>query len=128
MIDYVVRKEFDCVLEGDVFYSPFEIFNLYLSITVQNIVLDPKLNSGKNIKIKFNCMNSKWVQTIDADPKIEYGCYTLARHFLDSDTSKYPHHRFLPISVTNTDKRIGSGEQKTVFEEAVDVFKSFEDY
>ena len=41
IIDYVIRTEFDCHLRGDVFYTPFEILNLYLSITIQTVILDP---------------------------------------------------------------------------------------
>lgn len=66
IIDYVVRTEFDCHLKGDVFFTPFEILNLHLAITVQTVVLDPKDNDGKRISIKFNCMSSEKVTTIDA--------------------------------------------------------------
>jgi len=98
-MDFVVRKELDCVLEGDVFYTPFEIFNLYLSITVQTIVLDPKKNEGKNIHIKFNCMKTDKVSTIDTGSSLDFGTYTLANYFLDSDCSNSANHRYIPISV-----------------------------
>lgn len=66
IIDYVVRTEFDCHLKGDVLFTPFEILNLHLAITVQTVVLNPKDNEGKRISIKFNCMGSDKVTTIDA--------------------------------------------------------------
>ena len=102
----MVRKEFECNLGGDVFLTPFEIFNLYLSITVQSIVLDPNQNDGKNINIKFNCMNTEKVSTIDTGEHIDYGSYTLASHFLDSDYSKTASHRFSQISVVHPGERI----------------------
>lgn len=61
MIDFVIRQDFVCNLVGDVFYTPFEIINLYLTVTIQTVVLDPKENNGKRIDIKFNCMTSKEV-------------------------------------------------------------------
>lgn len=94
VFDYVIRTEFDCVLDGDVFFTPFEIFNLYLSITVQSILLNPNLNEGKNIQIKFNCMNSDQVDIVKASDSLEYGSYTLANYFLDSDVTDTSKHRF----------------------------------
>lgn len=61
MIDFVIRQDFVCNLAGDVFYTPFEIINLYLTVTIQSIVLEPKENDGKRIDIKFNCMTSQEV-------------------------------------------------------------------
>jgi hypothetical protein len=107
IIDFVMRTEFECNLEGDVFYTPFEMLNLYLSVTVQTLILDPKQNDGKIIHIKFNCMNSDKVTTIDAGSKLEHGTYALAEYFLDSDYTNSPNHRFLPVSVSNPDEKIG---------------------
>jgi hypothetical protein len=59
MVDFVIRQDFVCNLAGDVFYTPFEIINLYLTVTIQSVVLDPKENNGKRIDLKFNCMTSK---------------------------------------------------------------------
>jgi hypothetical protein len=42
MIDFVIRQDFVCNLAGDVFYTPFEIINLYLTVTIQSVVLEPK--------------------------------------------------------------------------------------
>jgi hypothetical protein len=36
----VARSEFKCSLERDVFYTPFEIFDICLSVTVQALVLE----------------------------------------------------------------------------------------
>lgn len=58
IVDFVIRQDFVCNLEGDVFYTPFEIINLYLTVTIQSVVLDPKENNGRRIDIKFNCMNT----------------------------------------------------------------------
>lgn len=57
-MDFVVRQNFTCNLVGDVFFTPFEVINLYISITIQSVVLNPKDNDGKQIDIKFNCMKS----------------------------------------------------------------------
>ena len=115
--DYVIRTEFDCNLKGDVFLTPFEIFNLFLSITVQTVVLDPKLNNGKTIHIKFNCMNSEKVEIIDSASALDYGSYTLASHFLDSDVTNSAKNRFKKIDVLNPDERIGEKEKKKKKEE-----------
>ena len=105
ILDYVIRTEFSCNLSGDVLFTPFEIFNLYLSITIQTIVLDPKKNNGRNVHIKFNCMNSDRVSIIDANDCIDYGSYTLASYFLDADMTNQANHRFWHIQVTDPEKR-----------------------
>jgi hypothetical protein len=84
MIDFVIRQDFVCNLEGDVFYTPFEIINLYLTVTIQSVVLDPKENDGRRIDIKFNCMTSKDVVLLSHSENCKLGNYQLARHFLDS--------------------------------------------
>jgi hypothetical protein len=70
IITFVVRKDFSCNLEGDVFCTPFEIINLYFTITIHSVVLEPKEEKKPkpkpkgleekvgNIIIKFNCMTS----------------------------------------------------------------------
>ncbi len=58
-MDFVVRQNFTCNLVGDVFYTPFEVINLYLTTTIQSVNLNPKDNGGKKIVIKFNCMKSE---------------------------------------------------------------------
>ena len=92
--------------------TPFEIFNLYLSITVQTVVLDPSLNNGKAIHIKFNCMNSDKVEIIDSGSSLDYGSYTMAGYFLDSDVTNSAKNRFNKISVRTPDERIGVNEKK----------------
>ena len=111
-MDYVVRTEFDCNLTGDVFLTPFEIFNLHLTITVNTIVLEPKHNNGRNVHIKFNCMSSDLVSTIDSAPNLEYGTYALASYFLDSDYTNASNHRFNHISVLHPDDKITIKEKK----------------
>ena len=101
IFDYVIRTEFSCKLSGDVLFTPFEVFNLYLSTTVQTIVLDPRQNNGKNIHIKFNCMNSERVSLIDAAQNLDYGSYTLAGYYLDGDMTNSANHRFCHIQVTD---------------------------
>lgn len=84
MIDFVIRQDFVCNLKGDVFYTPFEIINLYLTITIQSVVLDPKENQGRRIDIKFNCMSSKEVVLLGHSENCMFGNYQLAKYFLDT--------------------------------------------
>lgn len=42
MIDFTVRQEFNCYVKGDVFFTPFEIIYLYLTITIQTVHLNTK--------------------------------------------------------------------------------------
>ena len=104
-IDYVVRTQFDCHLTGDVVYTPFEILNLTLSVTVQSVILNPKLNNGKKILVKFNCMSSNFVTTIDSFD-CTFGTYNLADYFLDSDYTNKALDRFSPISVMDPELKI----------------------
>jgi hypothetical protein len=61
-VEFVVRMDFNCQLEGDVFYTPFEIINLYLTITVQTLILNPRRSEEfkheKRVDVKFNVMRS----------------------------------------------------------------------
>ena len=127
IIDYVVRTEFDCHLQGDVFLTPFEIINLHLSITIQTVVLDPKLNDGRRINIKFNCMNSDKVTTIDSTTDCEFGTYSLADYYLDSDYSNSSHHRFLPISVLDPEKKKNTKNKKVKTEKEGSESKQMEE-
>ena len=90
----MVRKDFVCSLKGDVFYTPFEIINLYLTITIQTVVLDGKNNNGKRIDVKFNCMNSDDVSLISYGDKCSLGNYELAKHFL---AAKYSNSEKTPF-------------------------------
>lgn len=83
-VDYVIRQNFTCTLEGDVLYTPFEVINLYLSATVQSVALEPKNNGGKRIEIKFNCMDTKKTKIIDSSSTCYFGNYTLAKYYLSS--------------------------------------------
>jgi hypothetical protein len=67
-----------CNLEGDVFYTPFEIINLYLTVTIHSVFLDPKENDGRRIDIKFNCMTSKDSLRLSYSENCKLGNYDLA--------------------------------------------------
>ena len=95
----MVRQQFTCNLLGDVFYTPFEIINLYLSLTIQSIVLDPKKNDGKRIDIKFNCMSSDSVSLISHGEKLNIGDYSMATFFLEGRYSNSDKNPYEPISV-----------------------------
>lgn len=45
-LDFVIRKDFIAEIVGNVFYTPFEIISLFLTATLQTLVLDPKQNRG----------------------------------------------------------------------------------
>jgi hypothetical protein len=78
MIDFVIRQDFVCNLEGDVFYTPFEIINLYLTVTIHSVILDPNENDGRDIIIKFNCMTSKDALLLSYSEDCKLGNYDLA--------------------------------------------------
>ena len=71
-------------MNGDVFFTPFEIIDLYLTITIQSVVLNPDLNKGERIDIKFNCMSSDFVTEISHSDNCKLGNYVLSRNFIDS--------------------------------------------
>jgi hypothetical protein len=78
MIDFVIRQNFVCNLEGDVFYAPFGIINLYLIVTIHSVFLDPKENDGRRIDIKFNCMTSTKTLLLSYSANCKLGNYDLA--------------------------------------------------
>lgn len=59
MVDFTVRQEFTCYIKGDVFFTPFEIVNLYLTVTIQTVHLGMVQSENKKVDIKFNCMTHK---------------------------------------------------------------------
>jgi len=83
MIDFTIRQEFTCYVKGDVFFTPFEIIYLYLTITIQTVHLNASEKDGKKIDIKFNCMTHKDAQLISRGEKTHHGLFTLANNFLD---------------------------------------------
>jgi hypothetical protein len=107
-ITYVIRTEFQCSLDGNVFCTPFELFDLFLSITVQTVVLEDESTTTKSepIRLRFNCMKSNEFRTIHTDSTCDYGTYSLAPYFLNSDVSNCPNHRFLPISMLDPTNQI----------------------
>lgn len=100
----MIRQDFMCNLVGDVFYTPFEVINLYLTITIQSIPLDPKLNNGRRIDIKFNCMQSDEVSLINHGEKVHLGNYNLANYFLSAKYTNNDKIPYKPISVWNKDE------------------------
>lgn len=120
MIDFVVRQDFNCTLVGDVFYTPFEILNLYLTITVQSVVLDPKENDGQRIDIKFNSMRSDEVMLISHSENCAFGNYTLAKYFFDSKYKNSEKNPFPPISVLHRDRNNDEQPKKPKKKENLD--------
>lgn len=57
-------------------------------------------------------MNSEKVEIIDSGSALDYGSYTLASYFLDSDVTNSAKNRFKKIDVWNPDERIGQKESK----------------
>lgn len=57
-------------------------------------------------------MNSDNVTTIDSTTDCEFGTYSLADYYLDSDYSNSSHHRFLPISVLHPEKKLAEKKKK----------------
>ena len=96
-MDFVVRQDFKCILDGDVFYTPFEFISLYLTITIQSLPLDPRHNNGRRVDIKFNCMTSREVMLISHSEKVNLGHYSLARHYLDAKYTNSIEIPFGPI-------------------------------
>jgi hypothetical protein len=87
-----------------VFLTPFEVINLYLTITFQTVTLDPKDNNGSKIDIKFNCMNSEKAVLITHGEKTSLGLYSMATHFLGVKFTNKDKNPYKPISVFNTKK------------------------
>jgi hypothetical protein len=77
-VDFVIRKSFTCELVGEVFYTPFEILNLFLTIKVLPVVLDPNQNDDRKINIKFNCMDTNKFIVLDHTNKTTFGSYEIA--------------------------------------------------
>jgi hypothetical protein len=102
-VEFVVRMDFNCQLEGDVFYTPFEIINLYLTVTVQTLVLNPRRTEEhqheKRVDVKFNVMRSSEVMMLGWGEKCNFASYQLAHYFLDSRYTNSPKNPFKPISV-----------------------------
>mgnify|MGYP000191599508 CR=1 FL=1 len=90
---------------GDVFYTPFEVINLYLTITIQTIPLDPKDNGGKKIDIKFNCMGNDNALPISHGDKISIGLYSLATYFMAAKYTNKDKNPYNTISVLNPEEK-----------------------
>lgn len=111
LIDFVIRQDFTCNLVGDVFYTPFEVINLYLTITIQSIPLDPKQNDGRRIDIKFNCMQSDDVSLISHGEKVNLGNYNLASYFLSAKYSNSDKNPYKAISIWNKDEDVDESKE-----------------
>ena len=90
----MVRQDFKCVLDGDVFYTPFEFINLYLTVTVQSLSLDPRHNNGRRVDIKFNCMTCDEIRLISHGDKVGTNNYNLAKRYL---ATKYTNNVTIPF-------------------------------
>lgn len=89
---------------GDVFLTPFEVINLYLTITFQSVTLDPKENENKKIDIKFNCMTSDNAVLISHGDKTSLGLYSMATHFLGAKYTNKDKNPYQRISVIEGNK------------------------
>ena len=82
---YTIRKLFSTRISSDVFWYPFEIANLILSITVQSVTVKTRKH---NCTVKFNLMDHP-----DTDLKISYsesgtfGNYDLAEALVSAEYS-----------------------------------------
>ena len=58
-VKFVVKKIFKLYLDSEVFFTPFEVINGILEVTVQSVTLKqyPYKNSKKDWKIEFNLQN-----------------------------------------------------------------------
>ena len=89
---------------GDVFFTPFEIVNLYLTITIQTIHLEPAEKGGKKVDIKFNCMTHKDAMLINHGEKCSHGLYSLANNFIGMKFTNVDVNPFKKISFFEDDE------------------------
>lgn len=94
-----MRQDFNCFIVGNVFYTPFEIINYYLTITIQTVPLNPRNNNGKRIDIKFNCMSNKDAMLISYGDKCHHGLYSLAHHYIGAKYTQQDINPYHPISI-----------------------------
>ena len=52
------------------------------------------------------------METIDSGSSLDYGSYTMAGYFLDSDVTNSAKNRFKKINVRTPEERIGVNEKK----------------
>ena len=72
-------------------------------------------------------MNSEKVEVLDSGSSLDYGSYTMAGFFLDSDVNNSAKHRFKEIDVWNPDYRIGENEKKKKKKEVLEPRKAKEE-
>lgn len=74
-VRFTIRKMFSAAIDSDVFFTPFEIINLILSITVQPFKIG-------DAAIKINLMDLKFYKSpfnkISYTEDCDYGNYGLA--------------------------------------------------
>ena len=54
LINFTIRKQFKCKIDSDIFWTPFEIVNVILSVTLHSI--SGNMN-GRKYTVKFNTMD-----------------------------------------------------------------------
>lgn len=105
IITFVIRQRFGTHLKGNVFLTPFETLDMYMSVTVQSIHLPPRNRQGPKIRIKFNCMDSSEVDVLGHGEDLSFGNYRIASYFMEARYTQSRKNPFKPIAY------IGNNEQ-----------------
>lgn len=89
----MVRRFFDCQLEGELKYSPFELINLYLCLTFQPVHI-PEDENQEKVTIRFNCMDTQDYMKVNHSEDCTFGNYDLSEKLIDA---KYTNDAIIPF-------------------------------
>jgi hypothetical protein len=92
VVNFTVRQNFRANLKGNVFLTPFEMLDIYLSVIVQTV---HTRRAGPKTSFKFNCMDSSEVDVLSHGDSLSFGYYRIATHYLDA---KYSNSRTYPFA------------------------------
>ena len=82
LVNFTVRDNFTGYVDGDVFYSPFELLHIDISPVLQTVKLDRSRNGDRAIEVKFNCMYTNEQTVIDYGENCELADYNIAPYFI----------------------------------------------
>lgn len=115
-------------MKGDVFLTPFETLDLYLSVTVQTVHLGRKNRSHK-INIKFNCMDSTEIDVLGHGEELSFGYYRIASNHMEWRCTKNRKYPFKPIAYIGKNDLDEDGEksnQEEIAEKEVEEIRTFQ--
>jgi hypothetical protein len=71
---------------------------MYISIAAQTVHLPQREKGGRQVNVKFNCMNTTEVDVLSHGEELSFGYYRIASYFLQAKYSCSRKNPFKPIS------------------------------